>query len=64
MENPTGVTSATTKLNSHATPVEILVMGTRTESGAISLAYKKVRPRNLEKISFITFHNQKKELTL
>lgn len=48
VENPTGVTSATMKLNSHGVPVEMLVMGTRTDGGAISLAYRKVRPRNLK----------------
>ena len=42
---PTGVISATRKLNSQADPVLIEVMGTRWLKGAISDAYKKVRPR-------------------
>ena len=36
--NATGVISATTKLNSHAVPVEMLVMGTRALVGEISEA--------------------------
>lgn len=42
---PIGVISATKKLKAHAVPVDIEVMGTRILSGAISLAYKKVKPK-------------------
>jgi hypothetical protein len=40
------VISATRKLNNHAVPVEIAVMGTRALKGAISEAYRNVNPRN------------------